>query len=432
MVGGGFGGLAAARGLAHGTAEVVVVDRANHHLFQPLLYQVATGVLAPADIAPALRQVLARRSRTRVVLGTAEAVEPDDRVVRVATPDGEVRRLRYDYLVVAAGAEPSYLGHDDWAVHAPPMKSLRDAVDLRDRLFTAFEAAAVADDPEERRRQLTFAVVGGGPTGVELAGQLAALARRSLPHQFHDLDTTQVRIVLADAGDALIAPFPGALREHARRSLEHLGVEVLLGWQVTGVDDEGIDLSRPGAGPADSDPGHGAAASRRVDARTVVWAAGVQPVPLTAQLAHATGAPTDHKGRIQVTSDCSVPGRPEIFAIGDLVDLDGLPGIAEPAIQEGRHVARVIRHRLGEGEDPGPFRYRDLGTMATISPTDAVADLRGLRLRGVVGKLAWAVVHLAFLVGWTNRVAVWASWLWSLSTRRRRHQVILGGRRAQR
>jgi len=421
VVGGGFGGLRVARGLRRAAAEVVVVDRVNHHLFQPLLYQVATALLPPGDIAPALRAVLANQPNTRVVLGDVTDVEPAARTVTVTTTDGAARQLGYDYLVVAVGSTQSYFGHEEWAGTAPPMKTLEQAVELRTRLLRAFEAAAVNDDDQTRREWMTFVIVGGGPTGVELAGQLAALARRTLRREFHDLDPTHLRIVLADAGEAVLAPFSAPLREHTRVRLGRLGVEVLLEHKATGIDADGISL-------ASGDHG-GTVREQRIQARTVVWAAGVQPAPLTRQLAEATGAPTDRKGRIEVEPDCSVPGHPDIFAIGDMVNLRDLPGIAEPAIQEGHYVAKVIGHRLGERGNPGPFRYRDLGTMATIAPRDAVADIRGVRLHGPAGKAAWAGVHIAFLVGWGNRAAVLANWAWTMVTGRRQQQLILGRRR---
>lgn len=416
IIGGGFGGLRAARGLRHTKAEVVVVDRVNHHLFQPLLYQVATALLPPGDIAPPLRQVLADQPNARVVLGEVTTVDPASRTVQIDTADGQTRQLSYDNLVVAAGTRDNYFGHDDWADVAPGMKTLQQAVDLRGRLLRAFEAAAVSTDADARRRWLTFAVVGGGPTGVELCGQLAALARRTLRREFHTLDPTDLRIMLVDAGEHVLAPFPQPLRRHTHRRLRRLGVHILLGHTATAIDDTGLTVA-----PTDSDNSK----HRRIDARTVIWAAGVTPVPLARKLAGATGAATDHKGRIHVGDDCSLPGHPEIFAIGDLANVHDLPGIAEPAIQQGRYVAKVIAHRLGHGTSPGPFRYLDLGAMATISPFDAVADIRGLHLHGIPGKAAWAGVHLAFLVGWANRAAVLANWAWALSTGRRQQQLIL-------
>ena len=272
IVGGGFGGLRAARGLRHTSAEVVLVDRVNHHLFQPLLYQVATALLPPGDIAPPLRRVLANQRNTRVVLGEVTTVDPTGRAVQMVTADGEQRHLPYDYLVMAAGATDNYFGHDDWATLAPGMKTLDQAVDLRGRLLRAFEAAAVTSDADARRSWLTFAVIGAGPTGVELAGQLAALARRTLRRQFHIIDPSRLRIVLVDAGERVLAPFPEPLRRHTQRRLHDLGVQVLLGQRAADIDPTGVTLAPAG------DQG----AQQRIDARTVIWAAGVKPVPLVA------------------------------------------------------------------------------------------------------------------------------------------------------
>lgn len=379
----------------------------------------ATALLPPGDIAPPLRQVLADQPNTRVVLGEVTSVAPAARAVHIDTADGQRRQLSYDCLVVAAGAIDNYFGHDYWAHVAPGMKTLDQAVNLRGRLLRAFEAAAVSTDADARRRWLAFVIVGGGPTGVELAGQLAALARRTLRREFHTLDPAHLRIVLIDAGDHVLVPLPEPLRRHTHRRLRQLGVEPLLGHTATAIDEHGLTVG------ATSGANGGDSGRRRIEARTVVWAAGVMPVPLAAQLAEASGANTDHKGRIHVADDCSIPGHPEVFAIGDLANVHNLPGIAEPAIQQGRYVARVIRHRLGHRRHPGPFRYVDLGTMATISPLDAVADIRGLHLHGILGKASWAGVHLAFLVGWANRAAVLANWTWALTTGRRQQQLIL-------
>jgi NADH dehydrogenase len=324
--------------------------------------------------------------------------------VHVDLPDGKSRTVGYDTLVVAAGARDSYFGHDDWAQAAPPMKTLEQAVGLRSKLLRAFETAVVADDP---KHWLSFAVIGAGPTGVELAGQLADLARRALKGQFREIDPRDIRITLLDAVPHVLPPFSAPLREHARMKLERLGVTVLVGAPVETVDAEGVTTK-------DGD---------RVEARTIIWAAGVQASPLARKLAEATGAEVDRKGRIVVNpADCSVAR--DIYAIGDMVNLDDLPGIAEPAIQEGHHVARVIKARL-QGRESKPFKYLDLGTMATISPGDAVADIKKLRLKGLIGKVAWAVVHIAFLVGWRNRVAVLTQWAWNLVTGRRAQPIIL-------
>lgn len=409
VVGGGFGGLGVVRGLKRANAEVTLIDRTNHHLFQPLLYQVATALLPAGDIAPAFRAILRKQRNAKVQLGEVTGFDTAARRVHVDVPDGTSRTVEYDTLVVAAGSQDSYFGHGDWAEDAPPMKTLEQAVDLRSKLLRAFETAVAADDPKE---WLSFAVVGAGPTGVELVGQLADLARRALKGQFREIDPRDIRITLLDAVPHVLPPFSAPLRDHARAKLEKLGVTVMTNAMVESIDARGLTTE-------DGD---------RVEARTIIWAAGVQASPLARRLAEATGAEVDRKGRILVNpADCSVT--PEVFAIGDMVNLNDLPGIAEPAIQEGHHVARVIKARLNN-EQTKPFKYLDLGTMATISPGDAVADIKKLRLKGIIGKAAWVVVHIAFLVGWRNRVAVLAQWAWNLVTGRRAQPIILEPMRA--
>jgi NADH dehydrogenase len=404
VVGGGFGGLGVVRGLKRADVEVTLIDRTNHHLFQPLLYQVATALLPAGDIAPAFRAILRKQRNAKVLLGEVTGFDTTAKRVHVDLPDGTSRSVEYDTLVVAAGSQDSYFGHGEWAEDAPPMKTLEQAVDLRSKLLRAFETAVAADDPKE---WLSFAVVGAGPTGVELAGQLADLARRALKGQFREIDPRDIRITLLDAVPHVLPPFSEPLRQHTRTKLEKLGVTVMTNAMVEKIDAHGLTTK-------DGD---------RVEARTIIWAAGVQASPLARKLAEATGAEVDRKGRILVNAkDCSVTD--EVFAIGDMVNLDNLPGIAEPAIQEGHHVAKVIKARL-ENRETKPFRYLDLGTMATISPGDAVADIKKLRLRGIVGKVAWAVVHIAFLVGWRNRAAVLAQWAWNLVTGRRAQPIIL-------
>ncbi|MEU7479707.1 NAD(P)/FAD-dependent oxidoreductase [Lentzea sp. NPDC042327] len=403
VVGGGFGGLNVVRGLKDADVEVTLIDRTNHHLFQPLLYQVATALLPAGDIAPAFRAILRKQRNAHVLLGEVTGFDTQQRLVDVDLADGTAHRVPYDTLVVAAGARDSYFGNDQWAEHAPPMKTLEQAVDLRSRLLRSFEHA-VTGDPKE---WLSFAVIGAGPTGVELAGQLADLARRALKGQFREIDPRDLSITLLDAVPHVLPPFSDPLRKHARAKLEQLGVTVMTGAMVESIDDRGLTTK-------DGD---------RVEARTIIWAAGVQASPLSRKIAEATGAELDRKGRIKVDpADCSVT--PEIFAIGDMANLNDLPGIAEPAIQEGHHVARVIKARL-TGRTHRPFKYLDLGTMATISPADAVADIKKLRLRGVIGKVAWAVVHIAFLVGFRNRIAVLANWGWNIVTGRRTQSIIL-------
>jgi NADH dehydrogenase len=420
VVGAGFGGLAVARGLRHVEVDVTVIDRTNHHLFQPLLYQVSTALLAPGDIATPLRQALSDNPRARVVLGEVTSVDPGRRTVEFTTADAATSHLTYDYLVIAAGAETNYFGNDHWASNASGMKTLDDAVGLRSQILRAFETAATTHDAAAKKAWMTFVIVGAGPTGVELAGQIAALSRRTLAEQFRELDPTGARIVLADAGESVLSPFHTSLQEHAHRRLNQLGIEVRLGEQASDIDDQGIVLRRPDKGGAQDTQ-----SADSICARTVIWAAGVRPVPLTGVVAAATDVDLDGKGRLRVRRDCTLPGHPDIFAIGDMVDLDDLPGLAEPAMQEGRFVARVITSRVNGGPVPGAFRYTDLGTMATISPFDAVAQRGRIRLAGLPAKVAWCGVHVAFLVGWGNRVAVLASWAWALATRRRQQRIIL-------
>lgn len=420
IVGGGFGGLQVAKGLREADAEVVVIDRVNHHLFQPLLYQVSTALLAAGDIAPALRTVLARQDNARVVLGDVTDIDPHSSSVTLTGPDDVDRTIEYDRLVLAAGAESSFFGHDDWAEAAVPMKTLVDAITLRERLLGAFELAAQSEDLTTRRECLTFVVVGAGPTGVEFAGQLSALARRTLRREFHELDTADLRIVLVDAGDSVLNSFAPSLQRHGEAALEELGVERILGHSAETIDAAGITVR----------PTNGNASERRISARTVVWAAGVATNPLARQLAETTGASVDGKGRIKVDPRCRVPGHPDLFAIGDAANVHDLPGIAEPAMQEGRYVASVIVSDLAGASPPAPFRYRDLGTMATISPTDAVAQRGRVRVSGLPAKLAWAGIHVAFLVGWGNRFAVLMQWLQVALFGSRRRQLIIGSRRS--
>ncbi|WP_439658468.1 NAD(P)/FAD-dependent oxidoreductase [Lentzea sp. HUAS TT2] len=409
VVGGGFGGLGVVRGLKRADVEVTLIDRTNHHLFQPLLYQVATALLPTGDIAPTFRAILRRQRNAHVLLGEVTGFDTKRKLVHADLPDGRSHTVEYDTLVVAAGSRDSYFGHDEWAESAPPMKTLEQAVDLRSKLLRAFETAVVADDAKQ---WLSFAVVGAGPTGVELVGQIADLARRALKGQFREIDPRDVRITLLDAVPHVLPPFSPPLRDYTRAKLERLGVTVMTSAMVESIDAEGLTTK-------DGD---------RVEARTIIWAAGVQASPLAHKLAEATATELDRKGRILVNPvDCSVTD--DVFAIGDMANLNDLPGIAEPALQEGHHVARVIKARL-KGQRAKPFRYLDLGTMATISPGDAVADIKKLRLKGIIGKAAWAVVHIAFLVGWRNRAAVLTQWAWNLLTGRRAQPIILEPMRA--
>jgi NADH dehydrogenase len=422
IIGGGFGGLTAARALAKAPVTVTLVDRRNHHLFQPLLYQVATAALNPGDIAYPIRGVLAEQPNARVLLAEARAIDPVRR--RVQLDDGE---LAYDYLIVATGATHSYFGKD-WAGAAPGLKSIEDALEIRRRIFLAYEAAERESDPAAQREWLTFAVVGAGPTGVELAGALGEIGLHTLAHDFRSIDPTQVRVLLFEAGDRVLAAYPPKLSEAARRSLERRRVEVRTGTLVTAIDDRGLTVSAGGAagGVPGGVPG---GVEERVGARTVLWAAGVEASPLGAQL----GAPRDRAGRVEVSPDLSVPGHPEVFVIGDLARMvsDGaqVPGVAQGAIQGAQHVAKIIASEIagrgGRGARPA-FRYRDKGNMATIGRASAVIATKRFAKHGFLAWLLWWVVHIMFLVGFRNRVAVMMQWAFSFLTFKRGARLITG------
>jgi NADH dehydrogenase len=401
VVGGGFGGLAAARALGRAPVEVIVVDRRNYHLFQPLLYQVATAVLSPGDIASPIRWILRRQANARVLLGEVTAIDPDRREVVLRD-----RRLAYDYLILAAGAAYSYFGHDEWSDRAPGLKTLEDALDIRHRVLVAFERAEHEPDPAVVRRLLTFAVVGGGATGVELAGALAELARHTLRTDFRRIDPGAARIVLLEAGPDVLPAFPPRLRASARRALARLGVEVRTGAAVKAVTDDGVMVD-----------------GERLEAATVLWAAGVTASPLGRSL----GAPLDRAGRVVVRADLTVPGRPEIFVVGDLAAFtqDGrpLPGVAPVAIQQARHAARNVRRAL-EGRPYEPFRYHDPGMLATVGRSAAVADFGWLRLTGRVAWLTWLFVHILKLTGFRNRLLVLLQWAWAYVTYQRSIRLI--------
>src|SRR3954470_2527685 len=393
IVGAGFGGLFAARALRRAPLDVTVIDRTNHHLFEPLLYQVATGLLSVGAVAPPIRDVLRRHKNTRVLLGEVTDVDLAAREVHLDTR-GRRSVVPYDSLIVAAGATQSYFGHDEFAVHAPGMKTIDDALELRGRIFGAFEMAEV--DSERRDHWLTFAVVGGGPTGVELAGQIAELSRRTLKRNFRTFDPAEARIVLLDAGETVLATFPVPLQRRAHRDLEDLGVDIRLGARVTGVDAEGLSLEN-----RDGSKG-------RIEAATKIWAAGVEGSPLGAILARQSGAAVDRAGRVAVLPDLTLPGHPEVFVVGDLMSLD-LPGVAEVAMQSGHYAAKTIVRRASGDEKRRSFRYHDLGTLATIGRFRAVLQVGPVRVTGLAGWLAWLVIHLTFLTGFKNRLATLAS-----------------------
>jgi NADH dehydrogenase len=409
IIGAGFGGLFAARALRHAPVDVTVVDRTNHHLFQPLLYQVATGVLSSGDIAPPIRDVLRKQANTRVLLGDVVHIDLGAREVALETL-GERTLVPYDSLIVAAGAAQSYFGHEEFADHAPGLKTIDDALELRGRIFGAFEMAEL--DHARRDAWLTFVVVGAGPTGVELSGQIAELSHRALERNYRTFDPADARIILVEAADKVLAPFPEPLQRRARQDLERLGVEVRLRTMVTGVDRQGLDVA------------HQDGPNGRIDARTKIWAAGVQASPLGAILAEQSGATADRAGRVAVLPDCTLPGHPEVFVVGDLMSLDRLPGVAEVAMQSGVHAARTIARRVAGDNGERPFRYRDLGTMATIARFRAVAYVGRVRVTGLTAWLLWLLVHLAFLTGFKNRVAAVANWAVAFLGRGRRQRTI--------
>jgi NADH:ubiquinone reductase (H+-translocating) len=412
VVGGGFGGVNAARALARADVEVTIVDRTNHHLFQPLLYQVAAGILPEGLIAPALRSVIGKQANARALLAEVKDFDLAGRVVFAVAPDGRALELRYDTLVVAGGATHAYFGHEEWAEFAPGMKTLEDARQLRSHILSAFEMAELADDPAERARYLTFVVVGAGPTGVELVGQVAELAHQVLPRDYRSVDTTEARIVLVEAGPAVLGPFHPKLQAYTRRRLVKMGVEVRLDTMAVAMDHGSITVKGP-----DGD--------ERIPAGTRIWAAGVQASPLARMLAEATGAETDRAGRVAVLPDCTLPGHPEVYAIGDMVWLNKLPGVAQPAIQEGKYVGKVIRARLEGDTDVKPFVYFDKGSMATIGHLHAVTDARGLRFTGIAGYTMWGFIHLLYLVGWGNRIGTLYTWARALTfTKGRAHRII--------
>lgn len=403
IVGGGFGGLEAARVLGRNGFHVTIIDKRNHHLFQPLLYQVAGAALDPSDIAAPIRGLLVDHPNVRVVLAEAREVDLAGRRVRI-----EDRWISYDRLILAAGATHSYFGHDEWERYAPGLKTMADAVEIRQRILLAFERAELTQDPNERRRYLTFVVVGGGPTGVELAGSLSEIARKTLTQDFRSIDPSLARVVLVEAADTLLAAFPRDLQQRALRDLQKLGVEILFGRPVAHVDEDGVMVG-----------------DERIQAHTVLWAAGVAAVPL----ARTLGVPLDRAGRVIVAPDLTVPGHPDVAVIGDLAlfthtpDGQPLPGVAQVALQGGRLAARNIV-RETKNLPPLPFRYRDLGSMATIGRSKAVAWLGRFRFGGFFAWLLWLFVHLMALVSFRNRVAVLFSWAWSYTTWQRHARLI--------
>ena len=404
IIGGGFAGLWAARALAKAPVRITLIDRRNHHLFQPLLYQVATAGLSAPDIAAPLRHILRRQANVEVRLAEVTRVEPESRRLQL----GDAGSLDYDYLLLATGATHAYFGHDEWAKHAPGLKTLDDALYLRRHLLLAFERAEAEQDPARRAAWLNFAIVGGGPTGVELAGTLAEIARHTLKNEFRNIDPGEARVRLVEAGPRVLASFPEDLSERARRQLEKLGVEVSTGVPVTAISEAGYQLG-----------------DTFVPARTVVWAAGVAASPL----ARSLDVPLDRAGRVMVQPDLSVPGYPEIFVGGDLASIqsDGrpVPGVAPAAKQMGRHIAAMIRARLA-GKATAAFRYRDFGNLATIGRMAAVVHLGRLKLSGLLAWWFWLAAHVFFLIGFRNRLVVLLNWAWAYWSYQRGARIIFG------
>lgn len=405
IIGGGFAGLWATRALASAPLRITLVDRCNHHLFQPLLYQVATAGLSAPDIAAPLRHILRKQNNVEVWLGEVEQVQPDTREIVLAGG----RRLGYDYLLIASGATHAYFGNEHWAPHAPGLKTLGNALDIRGRLLLAFERAEIESDPAARQAWLNFAIVGGGPTGVELAGTLAEIARHTLANEFRHIDPRQASVRLIEAGPRVLPSFPDDLTAKARRQLEKLGVEVVTGAPVSAITAEGYQLG-----------------DEFVAARTVIWAAGVAASPLGRNL----GVPLDRAGRVQVAPDLSVPGRPEIFVAGDLAALQqegrSVPGVAPAAKQMGRFVAQTLRRRLRGDASNHPFRYRDFGNLATIGRMAAIVHFGRFKLSGLLAWWFWLAAHVFFLIGFRNRLVVLMNWAVAYWSYRRSARIIFG------
>jgi NADH dehydrogenase len=410
IIGSGFGGLFAAKALKRADVDVTVVGKTAHHLFQPLLYQVATGILSEGEIAPATREILRGQKNARVVLGEVTDIDLSARTV-TSTVLGRVAVHPYDELIVAAGAGQSYFGNDQFAEFAPGMKSIDDALELRGRIFGAFELAELATSQEEVDRLMTFVVVGAGPTGVEMAGQIAELARRTLRRDFRQIDPTRARIILLDAAPKVLPSFGEKLGDRGRRQLNRIGVEVQLGAMVTDVDADGLTV-KDGDGQL-----------RRIPAATKIWAAGVQASPLGRLLGEQSGAEVDRAGRVSVLPDLTLPGHPEVHVVGDMMSLDKLPGVAQVAIQGGRYAAEAIRRRLAGKPAQEPFHYFDKGSMATISRFSAVADIGRFKFEGFTAWVLWLVVHLMYIVGFKSRITTVFHWLISFLGRGRSQRV---------
>ena len=414
IVGGGFGGLAAARALRNAPAEVIVIDRTNHHLFQPLLYQVATSVLTPGQIASPIRGILGKQRNTTVILGEVTGVDKDQKYVIVRDADREGVRLPYDYLILATGVTHSYFGHNEFEQFAPGLKSLADAVAIRNKILQAFEQAEAEEDPSRHRELLTFVLVGAGPTGVEMAGAIAIMVRSTLKKEFRRIDPAAARIVLVDMASRVLPPFSEELSSAAKQRLESLGVEIRLGHSVDQIDADGVVV-----------------AGERIASKTVIWTAGVSPSPAGKWL----GVQTDRAGRVRVEKDLTIPGHPEIFVVGDTASLDQngkpLPGVAQVAMQQGRYAGKLIQGRLRGRPDQQPFSYFDKGSMAVVGKGFAVLQAGKIQLSGFPAWLAWAAVHLEFLAQSSLRVSVFVQWVWTYVTGQRGSRLIVNHHASQ-
>ena len=411
VIGSGFGGLFAAKALKHADVDITLLAKTTTHLFQPLLYQVATGVLSEGEIAPATREILSHQRNVQVLLGLVDDIDLTNRVVKWRFHN-DYHETGYDSLIVAAGAGQSYFGNDQFATFAPGMKTIDDALELRARIFQAFEVAEFTTDPERRRRLLTFVVVGAGPTGVEMAGQIRELANSTLANEFRSIDSTTARVILVDGASQVLPPFGEELGEKTRKVLEKLGVEVVLGSIVTDVDEDGIELR-------DKD-----GQIHRIESVCKVWAAGVKGSELGEILAEQSGGELDRANRVVVEPDLTLPGHPEVFVVGDMAAVPGVPGVAQGAIQGARHAAKTITARLTHAEGPGAFSYVDKGSMATISKFSAVAKIGKIRLTGFIAWAAWLFLHLLYIAGFKQRVTTLLSWAITFVTNGRSQRVV--------
>ena len=411
IIGSGFGGLFAAQALRKAPVDITLIAKTTHHLYQPLLYQVATGILSPGEIAPATREILRHQKNARVVLGEVTEFDLGAKTVTAVVPSGEYS-VEYDSLIIAVGASQSYFGNDHFAQFAPGMKSIDDALELRGRIFSSFELAELSDDATEIDRLMTFVIVGAGPTGVEMAGQIAELAHRTLVSDFRKINTRATRVILLDAAPAMLGNFGKRLSEKAKLQLERLGVEVRLGAKVVGIDHNGLDIK-----DSDNTP-------RRIEASCKIWAAGVMANPLTKTIAAQSGAQLDSVGRILVELDCSLPGHPEIFVIGDMMALNHLPGVAQVAIQGGRHAAAQVIKRLNGDASRTPFEYKDKGSMVTVSRFFAIASIGKIHTAGIGAWLIWLGVHIMYMIGFKHRVTTLLHWAVSFVGTGRAERVV--------